>query len=101
MPNPETFPFTSLNFTAKSPLGNDQDVTLVLDQEDLVEGLQYNATAGLPRLRDWLKGLQECQHGRRKDEGWDLAVGSGAQDLLSKVNFPIYFLSRRLMLTPP
>jgi len=90
MPNPETFPFTSLSFTAKSPLENDQDVTLTLDQEDLVEGLQYSAAAGLPRLLDWLKGLQERQHGRRKGEGWDITVGTGSQDLIYKVNlFPI------------
>ena len=85
-PNPETFPFTSLSFTAKSPLADDQDVALTLDQEDLAEGLQYTATAGLPRLLDWLRGLQERQHGRCKDEGWDVAVGIGAQDLISKVN---------------
>jgi len=88
-PNPETFPFTSLSFTAKSPLENGQDVTLTLtlDNEDLVEGLQYNTTVGLPRLFDWLRGLQERQHGRRKDEGWDIAVGTGSRDLIYKVNF--------------
>ena len=69
---------------------NEQGVKLTLDQEDLVEGLQYSATAGLPRLLDWLRGLQERQHGRRKDEGWDIAVGTGSQDLICKVNyFPI------------
>ena len=86
-PNPETFPFLSLNFRAKAPLGNDQDVTLTLDEEDLGEGLQYGATAGLPRLLDWLRGLQECQHGRHKGEGWDIAIGTGSQDLICKVNF--------------
>jgi tryptophan aminotransferase len=53
-PNAGTFPFTSLSFTVKSPLENGQDVTLTLDQEDMAEGLQYSATAGLPRLVDWL-----------------------------------------------
>jgi len=86
-PNPETFPFTSLSFTAKSPLKADQHVTLTLDQEDLAEGLQYSDTAGLPRVLEWLRGLQERQHGRPKGEGWDVAVGSGSQDLICKVNF--------------
>jgi len=86
-PNPETFPLTSLSFTAKSPLEDDQVVTLALDQEDLAEGLQYSATAGLPRLLNWLRGLQVRQHGRRKDKGWDIAVGSGSQDLICKVDF--------------
>ena len=95
-PNAQTFPFRSFSFTAKSPVEDDQDVTLTLDQGDLAEGLQYSATAGLPRLLDWLKGLQEHQHGRRKDEGWDITVGSGSQDLIYKVNS---FLSYRLLLT--
>ena len=85
-PNPETFPFTSLGFTAKSPLENGQHVSLTLDPGDLAEGLQYSDTAGLPRVLEWLRGLQERQHGRRKGEGWDIAMGIGAQDLIYKVN---------------
>ena len=93
-PNPETFPFTSLSFTAKSLLQSGQNVTLTLDQEDLAEGLQYSDTAGLPRVLEWLRGLQKRQHGRRKGEGWDIAVGIGSQDLICKVNlFPIMLIT--------
>jgi len=85
MPNTQTFPSTSLSFKAKSPLENDQDVTLILDQEDLAEGLQHSAMAGLPRRLDWLKGLQ---HGGRTDEGWD--------DWIPRSNFPGEFFHTTL-----
>ncbi|KAJ2917353.1 hypothetical protein MD484_g3074, partial [Candolleomyces efflorescens] len=35
-------------------------------------------------LLDWLFGLQEYFHGRKRDEGWRISVGSGSQDLIYK-----------------
>lgn len=86
-PNASTFPFTSFEFKAKSPI-DDSEQTLTLDSSCLEEALQYGPTAGMPRLVSWLKGLQEYSHGRKEDDplGWSLSVGTGSQDLLSKVS---------------
>ncbi|KAK0469533.1 pyridoxal phosphate-dependent transferase [Desarmillaria tabescens] len=83
-PNAATFPFTSLSFTARSPIDPSRDVPVNLSQAELAKGLQYGETAGIPQLRDWLIGLQEHNHGRRQGEGWRLSVGSGSQDLIYK-----------------
>jgi hypothetical protein len=91
-PNPTTFPFKSLSFTAESPRssgdgnGEGSEISLTLDKADLAEGLQYGATAGLEQLRQWFFGLQEFSHGRKKEEGsWTISVGAGSQDLIYKV----------------
>ncbi|SJL09891.1 related to aromatic amino acid aminotransferase I [Armillaria ostoyae] len=83
-PNAATFPFTSLSFTARSPIDPSRDVPVDLSQAELAKGLQYGETAGIPQLRNWLTGLQENIHGRRQGEGWRLSVGSGSQDLIYK-----------------
>jgi tryptophan aminotransferase len=87
-PNPSTFPFTSLSFNARSPTHPDEESTLTIDGTELEQGLQYGDTAGLKSLLDWIQGLQELNHGRKKDEGWRISIGSGSQDLIYKVNFP-------------
>ena len=48
-------------------------------------GLQYTFTNGLPALREWIIGLQERLHGRRKGEGWTVTIGAGSQDMIFKV----------------
>ncbi|KAG5635832.1 hypothetical protein DXG03_005224 [Asterophora parasitica] len=83
-PNPSTFPFTSLNFTARSPSNENSEASLSLTEEELALGLQYDATAGFEPLCDWIRGLQEYSHGRKSSEGWGLSIGSGSQDLLYK-----------------
>ncbi|KAK0205011.1 PLP-dependent transferase [Desarmillaria ectypa] len=83
-PNAATFPFTSLSFTARSPIDPSRDVPVDLSQAELAKGLQYGETAGIPQLRDWLMGLQEYNHSRRQGEGWRLSIGSGSQDLIYK-----------------
>lgn len=85
-PNPLTFPFTSLSFTARSPTDPSQEISLSLTPEELAEGLQYSATSGLPEFCNWLTGLQEHSHGRKRGEGWRVTVGSGSQDLIYKVS---------------
>lgn len=84
-PNAATFPFKSLSFTIDSFVEKDQDVTLTINPVDLAEGLQYGPTAGIPKLIDWLKGLQGHSHSRKAGEGWDISVGTGSQDLINKV----------------
>jgi tryptophan aminotransferase len=89
-PNPSTFPFNSLTFTAKSPVNPQEDVKLTMDGDDLAQCLQYGDTAGLKALLDWFMGLQELSHGRRRNEGWRISVGSGSQDLIYKVSLKQY-----------
>ncbi|KIM40662.1 hypothetical protein M413DRAFT_446079 [Hebeloma cylindrosporum] len=83
-PNASTFPFSSLSFNARSPTHPDEESTLTIDGAELEQGLQYGDTAGLKSLLDWIQGLQELNHGRKKDEGWRISIGSGSQDLIYK-----------------
>jgi hypothetical protein len=76
-----------LSFNARSPTHPGEESTLTIDGTELEQGLQYGDTAGLKSLLDWIQGLQELNHGRHKDEGWRISIGSGSQDLIYKVNF--------------
>ncbi|KAJ3991878.1 PLP-dependent transferase [Lentinula boryana] len=91
-PEPSTFPFTSLTFTAKDPSKENSESTITISQDQLSPGLQYSDTAGIPDLLKWITTLQEIAHGRKHgmhasgegEEGWRLSIGSGSQDLISK-----------------
>lgn len=83
-PNPETFPFTSFSFTARSPINPKEETVLTIEGNDLAQGLQYGPTAGAKQLIDWIEGLQEFSHGRKKNEGWCISIGAGSQDLIFK-----------------
>jgi len=86
------FPLTSLSFSARSPHSPTADeTTYTLSSDELSLGLQYCETAGVKALRDWLHGLQEFSHGRKRGEGWSICVGSGSQDLIYKVDFAFCF----------
>ncbi|KAJ3502433.1 hypothetical protein NLJ89_g8893 [Agrocybe chaxingu] len=82
-PNSSTFPFTSLSFSVVSPTSSDE-MTLTIDGAELQLGLQYSSTEGIEPLLDWLYGLQEVNHGRKRGEGWRISVGCGSQDLIYK-----------------
>jgi tryptophan aminotransferase len=85
-PNPTSFPFTSLNFTANNPISPSEEIAVTVDPRDLQDGLQYGPTAGHPKLLGWLYELQRRMQGRKPEgEGWILSVGSGSQDLIYKV----------------
>jgi tryptophan aminotransferase len=87
-PNASTFPFTSLTFTARDPTQPDgTESTTAVPLDHLAAGLQYGPTAGFPPFIEWLTGLQEYEHGRKKGEGWRVNVGIGSQDLINKVGF--------------
>lgn len=58
---------------------------MTIDGVDLAQSLQYGPTDGNQELREWLYGLQEKAHGRKRGEGWRISVGSGSQDLIYKV----------------
>ncbi|OSD06627.1 PLP-dependent transferase [Trametes coccinea BRFM310] len=83
-PNSETFPITSMQFNLRDPVtGIEKPISLT--QQELAQGLQYSASAGIPGLLEWLVGLQEYSHGRKRGEGWGLCFGTGSSDLIYKV----------------
>ncbi|TFK49721.1 PLP-dependent transferase [Heliocybe sulcata] len=83
-PNASCFPFTSISFTARSPTDPSQQTNLELDKNELAAALQYGPTVGEPSLVNWVFGLQEYSHGRKRGEGWRVSIGAGSQDLLYK-----------------
>ncbi|KAI0326947.1 PLP-dependent transferase [Cubamyces sp. BRFM 1775] len=83
-PNSATFPLTSVQIKARSPTNPEQELTTEIAGKALAEGLQYGPTAGLPNLCEWIFGLQEREHGRKKGEGWRVSIGSGSQDVIHK-----------------
>ena len=84
-PNSSTFPFTSIQLTARSPTDLMKEETLTIGPKQLETALQYGPTAGIPSLLDWIWGLQEFAHGRKRNEGWRSSVGAGSQDVIYKV----------------
>lgn len=86
-PNASTFPLTSITLTSHSPTdpGKTTQITTEIGGRELAEGLQYGPTAGLPSLVEWVYGLQEKVHGRKKGEGWKVTIGGGSQDVIYKV----------------
>ena len=84
-PNATTFPLTSVKLTSRSPTDPDKEIETEVSGEALAEGLQYGPTAGIPSLIEWVYGLQEREHGRKKGEGWRVSIGGGSQDVIYKV----------------
>lgn len=87
-PNPTTFPFESITLNIKPPLDgrSSESVAVQLDGEALNEALQYGPSAGLSSIRGWLTDLQAQVHKREIGENWAVSLGSGSQDLMSKVS---------------
>ncbi len=83
-PNADTFPITSLQFTLRDPVTN-EDTLVTLSETDVARSLQYSEGKGIPDLLDWFIGLQEYCHGRKRGEGWDLTFGTGSSDIIYKV----------------
>ncbi|KAF9037710.1 PLP-dependent transferase [Panaeolus papilionaceus] len=83
-PNAKTFPFTSVSVNARSPTDADKETTLIIKGDELTTALQYGDTTGFKSLVDWITGLQEFSHGRKRGEGWRVSIGSGSQDLIFK-----------------
>ncbi|GJJ07751.1 hypothetical protein Clacol_001956 [Clathrus columnatus] len=90
-PNPDTFPLTSVTFTARSLYDLEKEDSYTISDSALSQALQYSDTSGLPQLLNWLTGLQEKSHGRKVGEGWRVSVGSGSQDVLYKVKPLIHY----------
>lgn len=84
-PNPTTFPFDSITLHLKPPLGGGSKQDVELDGELLDIAMQYGPSAGIPHVRNWLSGLQTHVH-KRQPGNWTVSMGSGSQDLMSKVS---------------
>ncbi|KAI5122317.1 hypothetical protein M0805_002484 [Coniferiporia weirii] len=83
-PNASVFPMTSFQFTVRSPIDPVHEELLSITGPDLVSAIQYGPTRGYAPLLDWVAGLQELLHGRKKGEGWATCTTSGSQDALYK-----------------
>ena len=84
-PNSSTFPSTSMQLTARSPMDPTKEEVLTIGPKQMEIALQYTPTAKLPSLLEWIWGLQEFSHGRKRGEGWRPSVGAGSQDSIYKV----------------
>ncbi|XJO76520.1 hypothetical protein BDV3_007030 [Batrachochytrium dendrobatidis] len=76
-PHPSTFPFASIQYTLKS------GEVIDIPTEQVKQALQYSATPGLEKFVEWLKKFQVHEHGRDPLE-FDVCIGNGSQDLLTK-----------------
>jgi len=83
-PNPETFPFDSITLNLKPSLAGGPAESITLDGPDLDAAMQYGPSAGLVNIRNWLSKLQTHVH-KRQPGNWAVSLGSGSQDLMSKV----------------
>jgi tryptophan aminotransferase len=86
---------TKIQLTARSPTELGKEITTELSGKALAEGLQYGPTAGIPSLIEWVYGLQEREHGRKRGEGWRVSIGSGSQDVIYKVLGQLHEQRRR------
>lgn len=97
-PNPNGFPFQSISVTLKpdsimSKNSETDDATeLVIEGEDLERALQYGSSSSDKMFSDCMDTIVSTVHGRKRGDGspagdYELAVGTGSQDLLAKVRF--------------
>ena len=95
-PNPERFPFESITVRLKSSAVESSDPStgepteLVVDGDTLERVLQYGSTSGDPLFDEALNDIVSVVHGRTRHDGtpagdFDIAIGTGSQDLLAKV----------------
>lgn len=95
-PNSSTFPFTSIQLTARSPTDPTKEEILTIGPKELESALQYGPTAGIPSLLEWIWGLQEFSHGRKRNEGWRPSVGAGSQDVIYKVLRSLWWIHSQI-----
>ncbi|CAO3597940.1 unnamed protein product [Absidia cylindrospora] len=75
-PNPETFPYESMQLTLKT------GETINVDAAHFEKCLSYDLTSGFSPLNLWLNGLQKTEHKPKVDYG--VTIGVGSQDLITK-----------------
>ena len=79
MPNPETFPFESIQVQLSHNKG-----TFELKEQALEQVLQYSGTRGMDTLLHHLQQLQEKEHGTAQPQPFEICVTTGSQDALTK-----------------
>ncbi|ORX61546.1 PLP-dependent transferase, partial [Hesseltinella vesiculosa] len=75
-PNPETFPYASMQLTLKNG-----DIIHV-DAADFQKCLNYDLTSGFSPLNQWIRGLQQQEH--KPHVEYSVSLGVGSQDLITK-----------------
>ena len=75
LPNPAVFPFSGMSAT----IG---DTTLEVPADQVVAGLQYSASIGMPKLHAQLSAMQQRFHKPTLETS--LLVGTGSQSLLAQ-----------------
>ena len=109
-PNSDTFPFNRILLELK-PKGDDGKMeTIAIEGKDLEVALQYSATAGIPKLVDWIEEFQSNIHHRPRvqrgdsntpGQAWRCSFGNGSQDLLTKVSVtPMIRFKRAVLMAP-
>jgi len=78
LPNPELFPFKSMNFEV------DDGSVLSFTEGELKDALQYSNTPGLPALLEFLETLQAEEHKKPKTDEWSMCVQTGSQEGIAK-----------------
>lgn len=66
-PNQATFPITSFSFNVRSPDDWSKEKTITMEGGLLDSALQYGE---ITEFLEWIWGLQELSHGRKKGEEW-------------------------------
>lgn len=100
-PNPSGFPFDSISVTLKpdAVMSRDPDTNaptkLVIQGETLERALQYGSTSCDKLFSEAISEIVAAVHGRTMDDGtpagdFDLAVGTGSQDLLAKASVSLF-----------
>ncbi|KAI9141627.1 kynurenine/alpha-aminoadipate aminotransferase [Paraphysoderma sedebokerense] len=81
LPNPDTFPVEGVTIKLKS------GKTVELTKEEVGEMLQYGPTSGHPILHNFLTQLTQQTH--TPPSPFQLHIGNGSQDLISKTIYAI------------
>ncbi|KAI8073257.1 pyridoxal phosphate-dependent transferase [Gongronella butleri] len=76
LPNPETFPYESMQLKLKT------GEIIEVSGDNFNKCLNYDLTSGFAPLNKWIRGLQEQEHKPPVD--FVVSVGVGSQDLISK-----------------
>ncbi|ORY46995.1 PLP-dependent transferase [Rhizoclosmatium globosum] len=77
-PHPDSFPYVGLSFRLRS--GEVIDVP----EKEVQQALQYSPTNGIPQLVSWLKNLQLTEHKPPTGDNFEICLGNGSQDVLTK-----------------
>ncbi|KAJ3106994.1 hypothetical protein HK100_003655 [Physocladia obscura] len=72
------YPYVGLSFQLRD------GESITVPTAELVQALQYSPTNGIPQLVSWLKDVQIAEHKPPFLDSFDVCVGNGSQDVLTK-----------------